>query len=204
MEITTATKSFKVFSADKTHNHRKNQWTVDLTANVFINIKPISNKTYEGQKIWPFPNNFITICQLQVIPLTTATNTMRGESLAEVCSPIPTYVGPEDEGPTPTAGHRVHSLKANSAYCFTELVRNLLKQPAAHRFPMCSLFHHFLLFLEDSHENGIVYFLHLWPKDMKNWKKLGKSKNHYLHCLIPCFTDKGSYVHMAACNLHFM
>lgn len=127
------------------------------------------------------------------VPLTTATNTMSDESSAKVCLPNPMYRGPEDEGLTPTAGRRVHSLEANSAHCFTELVGNLLIQPVAHRLPMCSPFHHCLLVLEDSHENCIVYFLHLWPKDMKNWKKLKKkSENLYLHCLILWFKEKGS------------
>lgn len=49
-------------------------------------------------------------------------------------------------------GHRIHSVKANSADQVTELPWDLLKQPVAHRMLALSLFHHFLLVLEGSQE----------------------------------------------------
>lgn len=152
-------------------SHRSLSSTLNLSA-----IKYMKEKL----KIWPFPNDYTTKYQLQVISwpqqhilLVVSHLLMSAYQFPHIDSP-PRHPPTDDEGLIPTTGHWVHSLKANSAYCFTELVRNLLKQPVAHRIPVCSSFHHFLLSLEDSHENRIVNFLHLWPKDMKNWKNWEK------------------------------
>lgn len=76
------------------------------------------------------------------------------------------------------AGHRVHSVKANSAYHITELVWDLLEQLVAHRAPALSLFHHFLLSLEGSHENCIGDLLHLKQENDRDWRAAAEVAPH--------------------------
>lgn len=138
-------------------------------------------------------------------PLTTATNTISGESSADVCLPVPTYRAPQWWGAN--TYHRASSTFFESQLCILlhRTGKELAETTCGSQDPYVFFLPPFSSFFGRQPWETHCQFPPPMTQGYEKLKTLKKKgENPYFKCLILHFKDNGSYVHITLQAIYFL